>query len=407
MTSDIRDRLDKLGITLQPHQEEVLEHVVTQVATGSQVRLCLYHRTGAGKTIASLAAAAQAGAREVLVLAPPITHSAKGKGRGWIEWGAELGIEVTPISHAKFRQKDYKVSRRQAIIVDEFHLLGGHGGNGWKKLDRLAKSLEAPLIICSATPNYNDAERVYCVMHVLAPNSVKGGYLQFLYTHCETTVNPFGSTPLVDGFRDGRTAEEFLAALPYVHYVEDEAIKQVTIGDVPADVPELPEEYEMFGYDRRKHRVLASQMEERHRRKRYLMLNEDGWLRQSLYEQISVLVGQSSTPVLIYSDSSEIALAMYRAAQSQGANVGLITGTTTPRQKLAEVESFIDGTYDILIGTATMATGLDGVDKMCDTLLIIDDTDDDAKRRQLMGRILPRGLDTDVSKKQVWRLTYS
>ena len=57
----------------------------------------------------------------------------------------------------------------------------------------------------------------------------------------------------------------------------------------------------------------------------------------------------------------------------------------------------------MLIGTASLATGTDGLDKMCDTLIILDDTDDDSLRRQLIGRIMPRGADTDTSKKKVYR----
>jgi len=244
------------------------------------------------------------------------------------------------------------------------------------------------------------------VMHVLAPNPVRGGYLQFLYTHCITTVNPFGQEPIVDGFRDGRTAEEFLAALPYVHYVEDEAIKQVVIGDVPAEVLELPDHFYDLSLDTRKERIMASQMEQRHRAKRYHMLVTDDSFRSSLYHQIADLVGMSPTPVLLYCDSSEIAEALYLKCCEQEVPARIITGKTSPSHKDERVREFINGNADVLIGTATMATGLDGVDKMCDTLIIVDDTDDDAKRRQLMGRILPRGLDTDVSKKQVWRLTY-
>jgi len=400
---DIQDITDRLGFQLKPSQREVAQHALDMHQRGTQVRLCLYHRTGEGKTIASLVAVAQSGAREALVLAPPITHPK------WIETAEKLGITVTPISHAKFRQKDYKVSRTQAVIVDEFHLLGGHTGNGWKKMDRLARSLKAAMVICSATPNYNDAERVYCVMHVLAPDDVKGGYLQFLYQNCETTVNPFGSVPLVDGFRDGRTAEEFLADLPYVHYVEDEAIKQVKIANIPADVPDgaVPPEFEEYGFDPRRTRIVSSQMEERHRRKRYLMLGPGGEFRSRLYDQISTLVGSVAGPVLLYCDSSELARALARALSQHAVQYVLVTGSSSPKAKRAAVQLFLDGDAEVMVGTATMATGLDGVDKVCDTLLIVDDTDDDAKRRQLIGRILPRGTDTDVSKKQVWRLTFS
>lgn len=396
----IADIEARTGLPFQDHQREALEDALEQVRQGAHLRLCLYHATGAGKTYTSLAAVALAGAQSVLVLAPPITYPA------WIEWGQRLGVTVEQISHAKFRQKGYKLDRTKAMIVDEFHLLGGHKGIGWKKLDRAAAGLQAPLVIASATPNYNDAERVYCIQHVLDPHSCKGGYLQFLYDHCITRVNPFGAEPLVDGFRNFDGAEDYLKHLPKVHYVEDEAIKQITIGDVFVDV-ELPEEFEEFGLDRRSGRVMASLMETRHTRKRLSMIGADGLIRPEVYDEISFLVGQASTPTLIFCNSSTIATALWNTADKHGAAASLITGKTPARVKEERVEEFRRGELDVLIGTATLATGTDGIDKVCDHLLIVDDTDDDALRRQLMGRILPRGLDTDVSQKVVTRLVFS
>jgi hypothetical protein len=61
----------------------------------------------------------------------------------------------------------------------------------------------------------------------------------------------------------------------------------------------------------------------------------------------------------------------------------------------------------VLVGTASLATGTDGLDKMCDSLIILDDTEDDSLRRQLVGRIMPRGEAADASKKQVHRLLLS
>ena len=86
------------------------------------------------------------------------------------------------------------------MIADEFHLFGGQKGMGWKKMDSLARHLQAPLVLASATPNYNDAERCYCIQHVLDPLSCRGGYLQFIYQNCETEQNPFGMEPKVTGF---------------------------------------------------------------------------------------------------------------------------------------------------------------------------------------------------------------
>lgn len=389
----------RTGLVFQDHQRGALEDALEQVASGAPLRLCLYHRTGAGKTYTALATVALAGCKQVLVLAPPITRPA------WQEWGRRIGIEVEVISHAKFRQKTFRVTRTQPMIVDEFHLLGGHTGVGWKKLDRIAAGLQAPLVIASATPNYNDAERVYCIQHVLNPDSCRGGYLQFLFDHCITLVNPFGSAPLVEGFLNYRDAEDYLKHLDRVHYVEDELIKQIDILDKVVPVT-VPDEFFQYGLDRRRGRIIASQMEERHAQKRLALITDEGLVQRPLFDEINRFVVDANAPVLIYCNSREVAKALERTFSSVHMPVGLITGGTSAQKKEEWVEQFRRRAVDVLIGTATLATGLDGVDKMCDHLLIVDDTDDDALRRQLMGRILPRGLDVDVSTKTVTRLVY-
>lgn len=407
MTKIISDIEARVGLGLQDHQREAVEDMAAQAASGRPGRLCLYHATGAGKTYTALACVAVAGSTEVLVLAPPVTHPA------WREWGMRVGVDVTPISHAKFRMADYKLpSRDTALIVDEFHLLGGQTGKGWRKLARIAESLRAPLVIASATPNYNDAERVYCIAKVIDPTSYRGGFLQFLYSECITRENPFAKTPDVDGFQPltkggpMRSAEEFLSTMDRVHYVEDEAIKQVVINDIFLDI-DVPDEFDRFGLDRRRGRLVASQMEERHARKRLQLIDDDGLIRPVVYDRIVELVGDVATPTLVFCASATIAEALWLTAREQGASAVCVTGKTTPTLKDLWIQEFVGGEADILIGTATLATGLDGVDKMCDHLLIVDDTDDDSLRRQLMGRILPRGLDTDVSKKAVNRFIYS
>lgn len=388
-----------LGRELFDHQREAVQDALAQHEAGEQPRLCLYHRTGAGKTITSLAVMRAVGADDVLVLAPPITHDT------WQTAAKDLGLSITTISHAKFRQKNFRITRTQPIIVDEFHLLGGFQGQGWKKLDRASPGLKAPLVIASATPNYNDAERVYCIYRVLHPGVLRGGFLQFLYDHCITMENPFGRIPLVEGFREYPDAEQFLASLPKVHYVEDEMIKQVQITDIEVAVA-VPPEFEDFGLNPRTARISASQMEEMHVRKRLQTIGPDGMLWPQVYDELVELAGNSITPVLIFSNSAEIAEATQRTLQFHGVKSALITGKTSAPVKQELVDGFRLGEYAALVGTATLATGTDGIDKVCDTLIIVDDTFDDALRRQLMGRILPRGADSDVSNKVFARLKY-
>ena len=362
-----------------------------------QQRLCLYYKTGAGKSITSLSCVALSGYKEALVVAPPISH------KDWIALGEQLDITVTAVSHAKFRMADFKVGRKMPVIADEFHQFGGHSGKGWKKLDRLAKGLQAPLILCSATPNYNDADRVYCVQHILDPHSVKGGFLEFLYTHCKTTQNPFGAMPIVEGFLNYASAEDYLTALPNVVTVPDTTV--INLVDIPV-ASSVPEEFEVYGLDRANMRIMASQIEATFRRQYLNLVNEEQLIHEHVYDVLTDLVGQAHTPVMLYCHSSRIAERLWRTCLLHQVEAELITGSSTSRAKDASFNRFRAGELDVLIGTATLATGADGIDKVCDTLIIVDDTTDNALRRQLLGRILPRGKDTDVSRKQLYRLVF-
>ena len=374
----------------RPHQKEAFEKWGQIPAPR---RFCLYHKTGAGKTTTALVLMALAGVQHVLVIAPPATHA---------KWKADantLGIALDVISHAKYRQKTYKVARTQAIIADEFHLFGGHGGTGWRKFDRMAQTLQGPIVIMSATPNYNDAERVYCIQHVLDPLSCRGGFLEFLYKNCNTQQNRFGLTPLVEGFKNFDSAADYLAALPKVHHLPDDVEPQIEVVEFPAYQDDF---LNRLGLDVRNQRVMASQMEERHLRNLWNKV-EDSRIRLILLEN---LVLQFDQPTVVFSNSKRIAKVLATELENLYYSLALVTGDDTTPMKEAKIAAFRDGDVDILIGTSTLATGTDGLDTMCNKLIIFDDTDDDALRRQLIGRILPRSAGVELANKRIIRYTF-
>ena len=393
MTPEINDLGARVGLKWFDYQVETLTAVQ---ASRFPQRECLYYKTGAGKSYTGLACMALWGITQVLVIAPPSTYPA------WEKAGAKFGIDVQCMSHAKFRMKDTRVARTQAMIVDEFHLLGGQGGKGWKKMDTLAKHLQAPLVLMSATPNYNDAERVYCIQHVLDPLSCRGGYLEFLYRECETEQDPFSATPKVLGFRNHPDAAAYLAALPGVHYLPDDLV--YTINDVPLPREE-PAELVRYGYNARRERIIASIIEEKHAIIDLSLIDANlGGIRPHVYDVLADLVGNATTPVLIFSNHSTVAEALDRTLARNGVKTALVHGGTPAKKKAAYLDAFRDGVLDVLVGTASLATGTDGLDKVCDWLIILDDTDDDSLRRQLIGRIMPRGEGGDATTKQVYRM---
>jgi hypothetical protein len=348
-------------------------------------RMCLYFKTGAGKTVTALGCLWYMGMTEAVVVTPPSTFAA------WEEWAAKVNFKITCMSHAKFRDKKTQVSRRVPIIVDESHLLGGHTGKGWKKMDRLGMGLQAPLLILSATPNYNDAERVYCVQHVLDPVGTKGGYIEWLYRHCKTVYNPFKTEPDVEGFVNFASAADFLSSLPNVVYVPDDLQYKILEESLPwFDDHDL----RVYGYDGLKHRIMASTIEEKHLKVWRNFAGSNNVLRPQVRDWLWNLLSIQGSPLLIFAAHSTVAELVYDWMQSEEFGVALITGKTSTKEKARLIAEFNAGRIKTLIGTASLATGTDGMDKVCHHLIILDDTDDDALRRQLIGRIMPRGKAT-------------
>ena len=387
-----------LGKALFDHQRAALDF--WESARLVEDRLCLYYKTGSGKTLTSLLCmwARVQGQETVLVVAPPSTHMS------WAAAAAVLGMEVECVSHAKFRQQAFKVQRTTPIIIDEFHMLGGYQAQGWKKLERISRGLQAPLIICSATPNYNDVERCYCVQKIVDPDSTRGGYLEFLYQHCETRQSPFSMTPEVVGFRSQQSAAEFLAAMRNVLHVPDDV--DYTVQDVPLP-RQMSLDFDEYGLSPFGQRLMASQIEARHTERRFNLVDANDQFRQSVYDELSRLVGDlPPTKVLMFCNSSRIAEALYQCLCSNNVPAGIITGKDSKKVKEKELHRFIHGDVEVLVGTASIATGTDGIDNVSDLLILVDDTDDESLRRQIIGRILPRGADTDASKKVIYRLIF-
>ena len=84
----------------------------------------------------------------------------------------------------------------------------------------------------------------------------------------------------------------------------------------------------------------------------------------------------------------------------------LLTGQDSTKIKELKRVQFVEGSAQILVGTSSLATGMDGVDKVANTLVILDDTPDDSLRRQLVGRVLPRGAAKQKRGTWVYRMVW-
>jgi len=203
------------------------------------------------------------------------------------------------------------------------------------------------------------------------------------------------------GFRNYPDAASYLADQPGVFYLPDDLV--YTIDDISYN-EDLSDELTEFGYDRRKHKMIGSIMEARQTARFQGLVAENGRLRFEVFEDIVAGVLSKHKPVLIYCNREQVAQALARSMDFYCMKYAMVTGKTPKLLKETIIQEFLSGEHSILIGTATLATGTDGMDRVCDTLLILDDTDDDALRRQLIGRIMPRGDFVSTAAKQVLRL---
>lgn len=382
------------------HQDDVFD-TWAQLSAGEvqSPKMLVMHPTGKGKTDVMLVCLWLLGVVKVVVVAPPSTHAR------WRRVAHVLGMQADCIAHATYRKPDYGVWSTDPYIVDEFHMLGKQSSQGWKKFDAHMRKTKAPVIGGSATPQYNDPERVYCVMHGLDAENNRGGFIGWLHRHCFTEENPHGSIPIVTGLRDFESPQEMLASLPYVAFLADESPDIVKDIELPAYTHEHFDDYHL---DHRRERVMSSQMEIKHRRRLESILTVHGLFTDDVERELNKIL-DANKRVIVFLQHSEIAKQVHVLFQEAGLNAGYVDGDTTPTHKETVIELFRQGMFDILIGTATMATGTDGLDKVCDVMVILDDIEDDALREQLVGRVKPRGIVTpeDYERKVAWRFVFT
>ena len=351
-------------------------------------RQLLFYPTGTGKTKTSLALLYSAGFESMVVIAPPKTHS------GWIADAKTLGVTIKPMSVQKFRMADTKLPKDTPIIVDEFHQTGKHGGPAFKKLERMARFFPG-IILASATPEYNDADRVYCAAKIIEPEKHMGGYLAWVQRNCHTSPNPFAITPYIDGligYEGEDAAAQWLVDQGWCAYIEDTADWEAIDLEIESDWD--PTYFDQLGFDESQTRIMASDMEARHRIEYLLRVDpETGRVRNGIMEELIKVMQEGDKPWLVFCHHETIARALM-AVMSEVWETYLITGTQSGKEVEQNKQGFLKSTAStrVLIGTSALATGVDGIDKVCDRLLIFDDiVGDHSLRRQLIGRVLPRG----------------
>ncbi|QPL14159.1 DNA helicase [Microbacterium phage Atraxi] len=363
-----------------------------QLKTLPRNRIFLFFPTGEGKSKTALALVATQDYDKCVVIAPLKTHDA------WIRDAGVLGIQIKVYTHEKFRMKGTHTPTNVPWIIDEYHKLGGHDGEGFKKWKRLSTKITELVVGASATPNYNKPDRAWC-LEVAFDQSPIYNYGDWIFKHCRTEPNRFAYYPKVLGFLNFPDVIGYLADKPWIAYIEDTATWT-------PDTLELTRQdkwwYERFGYSPRHHKIVGSRMEKDHKRVELDFIDDEGYIHGTVTDRLSYLMYKyrnEHTHWLIFCAHKSIAEALYRTAQERWEDQGvwIITGDTKDIVPIRK--EFVEAESGWLICTTAIAEGVDGLDKVCHALLLLDDiVGDNAKRRQIIGRILPRGSADDAER---------
>ena len=361
------------------HWKDSQEAAFGQFQSLPNKRIFLFFPTGEGKSKTSLALIKSQGFDKIVVVAPKKTHSQ------WERDAAVLDFQLKLYSPEKFRMKGTPVPTNVPWIIDEYHKLGGPSAQGFKKWKSLSAKIQAPIVGMSATPNYNDPDRVFC-LEVTFEESPVSNYGDWLYKNCKTEPNRFAYYPIVTGLLRFDSPLDMLKSKSWVAFVEDTAVwnKHELVLPTMYDY-----KFEQYGLLERQLRVVASDMEKRHARVSLCFLNDKGRIRKRVLRAVQEELAKypQYKKWLIVCAHKTIATALYESLKR---DVWLITGDTKDIEP--EKNGFIVAKHGWLIGTTALAEGVDGLDKTCQAMLLLDDIEGDAsKRRQIIGRILPRG----------------
>jgi hypothetical protein len=107
-----------------------------------------------------------------------------------------------------------------------------------------------------------------------------------------------------------------------------------------------------------------------------------------LEAKIDTIIAHCQTGTLIYTHYVEgMVEPLRKAIAAAGYKVGLFTGIEATKERDSAKDEFIKGKIDVLIGTAPIGTGVDGLQYVCDRLIIASLPWTHAEYEQLVGRI--------------------
>ena len=92
-----------------------------------------------------------------------------------------------------------------------------------------------------------------------------------------------------------------------------------------------------------------------------------------------------------FTDDNKIPLQIARFIESQGYSFGFYIGEQSTKERETSKDSFVNGDTDILIASRTIGTGVDGLQDVCNRMILLTLPWTDSEYTQLKGRIYRQG----------------
>jgi Helicase conserved C-terminal domain/SNF2-related domain len=172
------------NISLQPHQQGVVDKVQKQLDTTGKARMLLYHSLGSGKTLSGLAAADESKIPYTAVVPASLRNNLRKEQEKFIDQGTATPSSV--MSHTGLALGN-PVENPGSILVDEAHRFRNPASSQAKNLMEAARKAKQ-VVMLTGTPVVNDPSDFTLPYNILTGEDVSKD--EFEDTYVQDTASP-------------------------------------------------------------------------------------------------------------------------------------------------------------------------------------------------------------------------
>lgn len=368
----------KIPKNYSSHKPNLMQKL-TAIRVVNKKRVGNFSGTGAGKTISAILAANVTNSKLVIIACPNAVVS------NWAK-NVEECFPNTPVLLKEFNSKFANQSKQKFIILNYEYF---QQPNSAKKVKEIINSSKIDMIIfdeihfTKQRTAENVSKRKEMIKNLVVEAENKNKNLK---------VIGMSATPVINNLFEGRTMIELITGKSYEDLDTKPNIPNcmkvyqllTTLGTRQLPKYEMQLNEKVVEVDASEH---LDEIKEKVGAHNILKLEQI--LTKS---RLSVILKHLKPPTLIYTHMVDgIVDQLTRAIEEKGLSVGMYTGGDK-----TGYDQFIKGHIDVLIGSSAVGTGVDGLQNVCNQLILNVLPWTNAEYEQLKGRIFRQGQRRNV-----------